>query len=220
MTIQLRPLLGIYQPLRPELRRSVIEFWVQEAFREVARRSMLIRELVAFNTTANTNGYPLAVSSGNAPIQVHSAYIMGPNETTYAPLYEAVADPGAPIEAAVPTDSNTPGGYPNKYCQVGDTVYFDPCPDTNIYQIKLNVSTMPLRDPTLQSVNLPEIASKAIELLAAAYILKLPGPAQDPLEAQKAMASYESEMNTLRADANKGRLGERPIWVPKLIGIR
>lgn len=214
MTVDLRSLYARVSIARGDVDGARIGWCIQEAVREVCRRTRLARVELTGVSTAGSGTYTPDLSvpfpSGAALLTVHRL------RTRKTGTTDAYVD-AAPIPATgawgTTEESGTTTSSPAYFTQRGNTVHLYRAPSVD-FDVMAEVSFVPgnaywepIPPSTAGStsfVSLPEEAVNAIEAKAEHLLLRLPGPERDPATAQMRDRDYRNAIGPLIALAYTG----------------
>ena len=168
MSILLRPLYAKAAFMRPDLEEETgkIGFAVQEAMREVCRRTFLARASVALTAAAAAHSVPITMPAGNSLLKVHRASFLETGSTDPAIVL-------GPANYTQIEDVTKDVGVPRVFAQKGSILYLWPSTEVG-GTVTIEYSYVPLSD--VDEVPLPEMAITAIEARAESMILRVPDP--------------------------------------------
>jgi hypothetical protein len=213
MAFDVRPLRAKIGLARPDLERTAqLRFCVDEAVRDVCRRTFLAR--YTHTAIPLSSGNPFVsydIGAANNILKVHRLDMLNVETNKYEPLrpesYMVMA--GHPDE----NGEGTPWGW----SQQGDTVRVYPIPIEN-RTLRLEASYVPTDEP--DSAPLPELAVMAVEARAEALALAIPGAFQDKVEARSKEMYYRRCIGALKDVGDRGEVGEVKVYAPRIPGVR
>ena len=163
MSILLRPLYAKASLMRPDLEGSAqVGFVVQEAVREVCRRTFLARDVVPLTVTAGGGSLTLLLPASQRLLKIHRVdYAEAGGD--YVPLVSATLNF---LEGRTASP-----GKPRWYAQAGQVLHLWPKSGAG-GTARVHISYVPGEE--LDEAPLPELAVTAIEAKAESLLLRVP----------------------------------------------
>lgn len=217
MSIEVRPIYSRLALIRPDLasfNAAQLNFIIQEAIREVCRRTWLARETATQQITDGTQGWAPTLTAGRSLVAIHWIGCKLPSETEYLRLEPAsfvMAERDDSVE-------NMAKGRPTTFSQQGDTFKVYPPPDAT-YDIKIKASYTPTMGQEVTSIALPEYAFDALVLLAESMAYRVPGSGQDKSMGLLREKAANGRLGSLRALALGGESAQAPVTFYKFPGV-
>ena len=202
MASQIRLLFGTIGTLRPDLPKAQINLSLQEAVKDVCRRTFLLRQTLQYSITANTNSV-LAASTLGSFLKIHDVIWKSGTDTDWSvPLIE-----DSFVVAAEDGLWKKTGLAPKNFSQQNGTLILYPTPVVGGV-IQVVISYAPSVGTDIVNIPLPEAAITAIQLKAEAYASRMPGQymnLQFSLDREK---EFKRCLNNLKATSLFGDGGE------------
>jgi hypothetical protein len=223
MSIEIRPLLMKVAWQRPDLGLDGrLWYALQEAVRDVCRRTRLARVTTENTLTANTNNLVPAILTEDEQdatpqpqrkrLRYHRVEVQSlTDDTLWTDLIEA---PATDVEAFQNLRWGT-GATPRNFAQRGDTLLV--WPKCSVDRV-LRVTTSYVPQDELDTAPLPELAVPAVEAAARSMVLLLPGSGRDPQAASEAEEEMHRCMPELRSFADDGESGPPVLRVRRFPG--
>ncbi len=169
MGILLRPLYAKVAFMRPDLEETAkIGFAVQEAMREVCRRTFLARTGMDVTVVAAASSAAITQDAAKSVLLVHRAdWVDGSGNVT----------PLTPASFTFMQGRPASPGVPKWYAQQGMMIQFWPATASG-GTLRLNLSYVPVTD--VEEAALPELTVTAIEAKAESMLLRVPNPPGGP----------------------------------------
>lgn len=210
--INARSLLGKVRLHRPDLKDSVIDFYMQESIKKLCRQTMILQEEVSINIVADTNKYTLS-KAGHEINRVHLVQLLLP-DGTYKILGEAnIVDinnkvseqnlKGAPISWGFDLLKSELRIYPT--LQKAES-------------FKVKYSLIPKEE--IVDIAIPAETEEAIVYGCLGEIYMLPGPAMNPSLAKNYVIQYNQEVSNVKSIAILGNSGVLTVAAHPLGGKR
>ena len=202
MSILLRPLYAKVSLMRPDLEgASQVGFVIQEAVREVCRRTFLARDVISITVPANGVSLTISLPNSRNLLKVHRVDFMEASGL-YKPMVAATL---SFLEGRV-----AGGSSPRWYAQAGQMLHLWP-KSTAGGTARVHVSYVPGEE--LDEAPLPELAVTAIEARAESLLLRVPHKPGGPEYQNLQMAAgrdkdYHSCIGNLKAISFYGETGE------------
>jgi len=203
MAVSLRSLYGRVAFLRPDLEETAkIGFAIQEAVRDVCRRTFLARGTLTLTIPIGGAEAPLALPPGQGLLIIHRVDHSETGGDGFRTL-------GAASYSLLDSAGNTPG-QPIFYSQQGGVLTLSP-PSRSGGTTKVFYSYAPTT--TVDTIDLPEAATLAISALAESLVLRVPskpgGPNyQDLGHAKERENDFHRAIGNLKAISFYGEVGE------------
>lgn len=207
-TIQVRSLDAKVALLRPDLGVSaVIGFALQQAVKEVARATSILKE-VTVNQAVTSQSFEPMLGEGHNLLKVMWVEKRDPSTLKWGRL-------GVVNEAMVAGLYQYPDtGEPHSFSQSGGTVKLYPAPKAAI-TVRCQCSFVPSVD--VDEVDVPEEAVQAIEAKAQSILLRLPGEGRDIPTASQFEIDYRASIGRLRHLAYFGDSGVISMVAPRIV---
>lgn len=206
MGVLLRPLYAKVSFMRPDLEEtSKIGFAVQEAMREVCRRTFLARKSITSALEAGASSITITQMQSWNLLKVHQVKFTDADGEDHL-----LAPKDSETMKALTGDSE---GIPAYYSQQGQFLMLYPAAE-EAGTLTMEVSYVPTED--VEEAPLPEIAVTAIEARAESMLLRLPdaNPAKDGARYQSLGHARERErdfhltIGNLKAISLYGEVGD------------
>lgn len=209
--IELRPLYAKAALLRPDLEGSAhVGFAIQEAVREVCRRTALAREtLSAVTLTAGSDSPTVTLTTGRNLLEVVAVDLRDAVDVTKFTTLESTA------YAELEPHRNASSGTPRYWAQKGSQLMVWP-KATASSTLKVEVAYVPTAE--VDSIDLPEQAVTAIEAKAEAMLAKVPGTHQNLQYSQVREGDYRRSIGHLRSLSTYGTTGDYGMKVRRYPG--
>jgi len=206
--IQVRSLDAKVALMRPDLGMSAaIGFALQQAVKEVARATSILKEATASQSVASPTFTP-TLTAGRNLLKVMWVEKQDPTTMEWGRL--ALVNEG--MMAGRYRDPDT--GDPHSFSQSGGTVRLYPAPKVAT-TVRCQCSFVPSMD--IEEIDVPEEAVQAIEAKAQSILLRLPGEGRDIPTANLNETDYRGAIGKLRTLAFWGDSGCITMVAPRIV---
>lgn len=214
MAFDVTPLQAQLLLFRPDLenRTARLRYCLDEAVREVCRRTFLARETITTTLTAGDRTLTPTLTTGRNLLKVHRLDFQDPTTSEWILVSEFSFKAMQGDSREINSNGDTPSGW----SQQGGTVRIYPGLTANM-DLRLECSYVPTDGPDLAP--LPEIAAQAVTEKALCLALLVPGPDRDPRHAADRNSQYHRHLGNLKAIGDFGEGGEVMAYIPPIPGV-